>query len=201
MAAASSPVPYPRQPRHQPQRVWTRRSSCPGTTARWAGPAPARGSGTLAAGPGPLSSLLVEPAGPAGQSRAGGMAAVGAPRGGSRFARPRACHVSAAEVGSAARGVLARPYLPVMAVLRGIADLVVQLLCQQFQGRQPLQAQPALRHCCLHKLWGICEHCWCWGQACVAPVKRDMGHCVPCEPGRGCSGTGTHQPGAAKRAL
>lgn len=91
------------------------------------------------------------------------------------------------------------PYLPVMAVLHSIADLVVQLLRKCLQGWQPLQAQPALRYRRLHKLWGICEHCWGWG--CVATMERDMGCCVPRQPGRGRghSGTGTHQPGAARR--
>lgn len=50
-------------------------------------------------------------------------------------------------------------YLPVMAVLHSIANLVVQLLCQCLQGWQPLQAQLALRHRRLHELRGICEHC------------------------------------------
>ena len=94
------------------------------------------------------------------------------------------------------------PYLPVMAVLHGIADLVVQLLCQCLQGRQPLQAQPALRHRRLHELRGICEHCWGWG--CVAAMERDVGCCIPRQPGvgkgRGCGGTRTHRPGAARMA-
>lgn len=68
-------------------------------------------------------------------------------------------------------GALAMPYLPVMAVLHSVADLVVQLLCKCLQGRQPLQAQPALRHHHLHQLWGLCEHCWGWG--CVTAVERD----------------------------
>lgn len=98
-------------------------------------------------------------------------------------------------------GAPAMPYLPVMAVLHSVADLVVQLLCKCLQGWQPLQAQPALRHRHLHQLRGLCEHCWGWGR--VTAMERE-GHCVPCQPGigkgRGHDGTGTHQPGAARRA-
>lgn len=138
--SARLPHPYRRRPRRRPRRLWTRRSSCPGTAAPRLGPAPGHGSGRPAAGPGLLPWPPAGPAGPAGQSPAGDGAA-----------RAPGC--------SGGAGLCVVCYLPVGAALGGVADLVIQLLRQLLQGRQPPQAQLALCHRRLHQLRGLREHC------------------------------------------